>query len=316
MKKTILVTGVGGDIGEGICKCLRARRTRVRTMGCDIEPNPACAQWMDVQVQAPSARQVSPYRHFIDELVKKENIRFIIPGSDPEILFFDRHRDLWPPNRVHVLINDRSILKTFMDKWSAYQFFQRHDLPTVKTWGLQETNGTLKFPLIVKPRKGAGSRGVARVDGAQQLKAWKILLPDGIVQRYLSNEKEEYTTGIFSNGTKTAAISFRRQLGYNGVSRRVEYVDEPVLRHLALQLAKACGLVGVLNMQTRKEAGRFFILEVNPRFSSTVYFRHKFGFHDVGWWIDYCSGKDFHFIPKFHQGIGVRHLEESFFNLA
>jgi carbamoyl-phosphate synthase large subunit len=62
-------------------------------------------------------------------------------------------------------------------------------------------------------------------------------------------------------------------------------VNEKVLNDYAIKIAKEFNLNGSINIQSRKVNNSFYIFEINPRFSSTVYIRNHFGFKDVLWWI-------------------------------
>ena len=50
-------------------------------------------------------------------------------------------------------------------------------------------------------------------------------------------------------------------------------------------IADKINLSGSINIQLRKKGERVAIFEINPRFSSTVKFRHMMGFEDVIWSI-------------------------------
>ena len=65
----------------------------------------------------------------------------------------------------------------------------------------------------------------------------------------------------------------------------------------------------------RKTKRGFIPFEINPRLSSTVYFRHFFGFKDVEWWIDMHEGNQIKYTLKYDKGIGVRTINETFFDL-
>ena len=52
------------------------------------------------------------------------------------------------------------------------------------------------------------------------------------------------------------------------------------------QVADALDLEGAINIQLRIDNGEPVIFEINPRFSSTVGFRHRLGFTDGIWAIE------------------------------
>ena len=95
-----------------------------------------------------------------------------------------------------------------------------------------------------------------------------------IIQEYIGSDSEEYTTGVFSDGRKVSSITFRRKLGFGGLPVEAVLVDEPFIKNMALYIAEATGLIGSINIQTRRMAdGNIFVpFEINPRLSSTLLF--------------------------------------------
>ena len=59
----------------------------------------------------------------------------------------------------------------------------------------------------------------------------------------------------------------------------------PEIEQLLNAVAMYLDLQGCINVQLRMRAGVPYVFEINPRFSSTVRFRHKLGFSDVIWSI-------------------------------
>lgn len=57
----------------------------------------------------------------------------------------------------------------------------------------------------------------------------------------------------------------------------------PEIEQLLNAVAMYLDLQGCINVQLRMRAGVPYVFEINPRFSSTVRFRHKLGFSDVIW---------------------------------
>ena len=56
-----------------------------------------------------------------------------------------------------------------------------------------------------------------------------------------------------------------------------------MIEKLLNEIAARLNLCGSINVQLRLRAGVPYVFEINPRFSSTVRFRHQLGFTDVLW---------------------------------
>lgn len=316
-KINILVTGVGGDIGQSIIKCLKASRYNLNLTGCDMDKFAAGRAQVENFFVVPKASATGEYLKSIKAIVRKCKIRYIIPSSEPEIQFFDKNRPEFLKSGVKILINRSFILDTFFDKFKTVNFLKKNGFACPKTFLLKDFKNQLDYPLIIKAKRGYGSKELIKVRNCQELNFYKKILKDAIVQEEVGDKNEEYTTGVFSDGENVHTITFKRILGYGSLSKVVEKVSNKSISALGRDIARSAGLVGSINIQTRKTRTGFVVLEINPRFSSTVYFRHYFGFQDVLWWLDMLEGKNnIEFRLKYKKGAGVRSLGEVFFNLT
>ncbi|MBU2541476.1 MAG: ATP-grasp domain-containing protein [Candidatus Omnitrophica bacterium] len=315
-KKNILITGVGGDIGVSIIKCLKDTGYQMDLTGCDIDPYSAGKAQVSRFFVVPEPAQRDRYYKSIRDIVNKYKIKYIFPSTEPEIKFFDKNRTYFLKKEVKIFINRPFILNTFFDKYKTINFLKKNNLPHPKTFLIENFNKQLKYPLIIKPRKGYGSKQLIRINKPNEFSLYKNMVCNAIVQEEVGNENEEYTTGVFSNGVQIYTITFRRKLGFGSLSRVVELVRNHEVSALAEKLARCVDLVGSINIQTRKTRSGFVVIEVNPRLSSTVYFRHYFGFQDVKWWLQLADGqRAIKFKLKYKKGVGVRSLDEVFYAL-
>ena len=57
-----------------------------------------------------------------------------------------------------------------------------------------------------------------------------------------------------------------------------------------MKLAVKLNLIGSINLQLRITKNLPKVFEINPRFSSTILYRHLFGFEDLIWSIEDALG--------------------------
>ncbi|MBU0604982.1 MAG: ATP-grasp domain-containing protein [Candidatus Omnitrophica bacterium] len=313
-RKNILVTGVGGDIGQSVLKCLKDTRYGLRLAGCDIDPYSAGKSMVPAFFAGPGAADGLRYRKFIEKKVREENIGYIIPTTEAEIVFFDASRVIFGKS-AKVFITGSNIIKTCLDKYATALFLKNAGFLYPKTYLLDEYNGELPFPVLLKQRRGCGAKGMMVARDNDEISFYKERLKDIVVQEIIGVAEDEYTMGVFSTGSDVHSIAFRRRLGYGSLSKYAELVNDKKLERLACDVARALSLTGSINIQLRKTAAGYVPFEINPRFSSTVYLRHFFGFQDVKWWIDMEEGHKVTFNPKYKKGVAVRTIGEVFFNL-
>ena len=154
------------------------------------------------------------------------------------------------------------------------------------------------------------------IEDQEELAFLKKRKKDFIAQELLGDIDEEYTAAVFSDGVNVHSIAFKRLLGFGSLSKVIELVEDKAIKDLMIRIAKAASLKGTINVQMRKTARGYVLFEINPRLSSTVYVRHRFGFCDLKWWIDYREGRLIEYHQKYKKGIAIRVLDEAFFDLA
>ena len=264
---------------------------------------------------SPWAIKNKDYLDFIQRLIRQENICYILPTTEEEIKFYNNHRNSF--NNVKIFINNDNIVKIFLDKYDTVNFLKSNGFPYPRTYLIEEDyNDELPFPLLLKKRRGYGGRNLTIINDVKELNFYKKKTKDMIIQEIIGTPDEEFTVGVFSTGKDIYSIAFKRCLGYGSLTKVAELIYDDEIKDLAERIAKAACLEGSLNIQLRKTDKYYVPFEINPRFSSTVYLRHCFGFQDVKWWLDFKEGRSIEYIPKYIKGIAVRVIDEIFFNLV
>jgi carbamoyl-phosphate synthase large subunit len=309
----MLITAVGGDIGLSVLKCLRESGRNAHIVGVDMDEYAAGRDDVDEFYRCPPAKRKKEYLNFLEELLKKGRYDYIVPISEAEMSLLNRNRDHLKAYEGRLLMNDGHVVSTFLDKYKTVKFLKDNGLPYPETFLPSDKLPRFTRPLVIKQRTGSGSRGFLKVEDAEGMRFHLKRRRDSIVQEYLSGE--EYTAGLFGDGNIFRSIIFKRKLGYGGLSRTVELAEDERLGLLLERIGRACGLRGSINVQLKLTSKGFVPFEINPRLSSTVYFRHRFGFKDVVWWLNLLDGKPVRYIKKYTQGVGVRKISEVFFDI-
>jgi carbamoyl-phosphate synthase large subunit len=309
----ILVSAVGGDLAQSVIKCLRDSGYNIRIIGCDADPLAAGRPDVEDFIQAPPVLQTAKYKDFLLALTVRENLDYVFLLSDLEIIFYNEHRKFYEKSPAHFIVNDSFLIDTFTDKYRTIQFFQANDIPFPRTWLPSDDQGQLDFPVVLKKRRGSGGKGFRRIQDREELEFFLKRHPDSIIQEYLPGEENEYTSGLFSDGREKHTITFKRTLAPGGFSRTVQLTEEENITALPKKIADVLEFKGSLNVQFKLTGGGCVPFEINPRFSSTVYFRHLFGFQDVKWILDTMEGKQVTYTSPKRRGVGVRRSEEIIF---
>jgi carbamoyl-phosphate synthase large subunit len=311
--KKVFVTAIGGDIGCGVIKALKKSNHDLYILGCDIKKYNFSYDLVDEFLECPSYSNERAWTEFVLKTIKENSVDYFWPVTEPEIRIVDKQKMLF--SDVKVVMNATNVLEVAMDKGKTAWYLAENGVKTPRTWNVLEEVDS-KFPMIVKEKSGCGSHSVFVVKDTSELGEKFKNMKNPIVQEYIGDNSEEFTLSVFSDGNIVNYIAFKRELGFGGMSRYVELVNEPKLAEVAEKIASMFKLRGSVNVQMRKQEQDYYVFEINPRISSTVGFRTELGFHDVAWWLDMYEGN---VVPEYvcpkEKVYGVRMVEEKIFRV-
>jgi carbamoyl-phosphate synthase large subunit len=208
-------------------------------------------------------------------------------------------------------------LETCLDKFAlAVRCAPLLRTPTTHLVGPASTAEEWNFPIIVKPRSGAGSRGVRLVHARADLDA--LGTDDSLIaQENLPGD--EYSVDVIANadGHVIAAVPRTRTRVDSGVSIAGRTVHDPELEATATAVAQAIALSGVANVQLRRDVnGVPALLEVNPRFPGAMPLTIAAGVDMPSLALDLALGLELPHEVPFRELANVRYLEDVFVDPA
>lgn len=293
--RTILVTGVGALIGQGILQALNKSvdRQDIHVIGIDRNKETHALFLCDQFIQKPCLDESSEeYLAFWLSIIRDHKVELILPGIESDVVFFNNHRE--SSAGFPALLNSSKILDLGLDKYALFEFATSYNVLAIPTALASDLHVIEKLNLshkkiIVKPRASNGSRGIFRFERDEEIKTFLEMrsideLNSYIVQPYIGADTEEYTASIFGfgDGTYHGPIAFRRLLAKEGYTKYAKTVEPPHEMLLSIDtVAKSCHPVGPTNFQFRKHDKRYFLMEINPRFSSTTSLKTAFGFDET-----------------------------------
>jgi carbamoyl-phosphate synthase large subunit len=284
----VLVTAVGGNIGQGVIKALRAAKRPFFIVGIDMERLSAGFSLADRYYGMP--RTTDPaFKRELESIARNEALEAIYVCSPTELEFFSSHKEqLERELSLTVLVNPVEIVRIGSDKLKTANFLREVGLPSLKTVlatdeeGLDRIITELGFPLIVKPRAGFSSRNVFVLNSREEIRAASRLIPELVVQEYLPDFSSEYTAATLSgsDGKVRASIILHRDL-IQGTTYRTELVQNEHLGDQVARIVNALGAIGICNLQFRLVNETVFVFEANPRFSGSCGIRYLYGFNEA-----------------------------------
>lgn len=316
MKKyNILITGVGAIIGYGIISSLRKSKYEVNIIGIDIYDDAVGQVWCDKFYQAIRASD-ERYIQYLRDIINKESIDLAFFGTEQEILkVVNSKQELLEVYHKFVL-NTPEVLKISQDKWRTYQFLLEHNIqaiPTAIEGNYMELKKEYGEVLLIKPRQSYASKGLVIVDNETDYNYWKDKMKNQfMVQKIIGNEENEYTVANFGygDGNATEPICFRRKLGSGGATVKAEVVHIEGLKDVVQSITKNLKPLGPTNYQFREEKGKYLLLEINPRLSSSTSLRTLFGFNEAEMCIKYFIEKKTIEKIEYECGSAVRYIAD------
>jgi carbamoyl-phosphate synthase large subunit len=281
----VLVTGAGALVGQGIIRSLIESSLSPVIVAADPSPLSAGLYWTSHRQLVPMARDPT-YVQAFENILDRERPDAIIPGTDVELLLFADNRARWEERfGTHVIVSNPSVVRIADDKYLTYLFFRDHGFAAPDSCLPGEESALIErvgFPLIVKPRVGARSVGVEKVQTKDELTRALAAREGLVIQECVATERAEYTAGTLTfEGRCEASIVMRRDLRDGNTYRA--YVEAfPELNVEVCRMAEALGTHGPANFQFRLDAqGRAKVFEINMRFSGTTPLRMRAGFNEV-----------------------------------
>lgn len=277
----VLITGAAGDIGIGMSKVLKDIPWVKDIYGMDINEQFPSEQFFYNFFKAPRVHDTN-YIEFIEELVMKYKIELIIPTSEYELRFF-YEKSIRDIKGIPLIMPSFKIMELGFDKLKTARYLEKNGYPFPWTVKVEEGK-PIEIPCIVKSKDGSGSKDINIITN-ENLEFYQKYRGDWIFQELLLPDEKEYTSGVFkSKKGEIKTISFRRTL-QGGRTGYAEVVKNSQIEQFLFEVASSIEFDGSINIQFRMTEKGPVIFEINPRFSSTLVFRHKLGFKDVEWSI-------------------------------
>jgi carbamoyl-phosphate synthase large subunit len=268
-------------------------------------------------IELPKASQ-KKYLDCLVETYKSNDIDFVIEGSEAEQYVLNNNREFLKKSGIKWISNNKKVIDICIDKEKFARFLCSHNFDHPKIFSLTsiaELGKITTYPIILKPKaQSSGSKNVYIAQCSEDIKCiiqlFKLEVKDFCFQEYMGTPSEEYTVGILHNeeGTLIGSATLNRDLTQSisvassvknftnredlgstlvissGISQGT-MMHRPDIEAYCCSIAEKLGSTGPLNFQGRMHNGKFYIFEINPRFSGTSFMRAMSGFNEADLWI-------------------------------
>ena len=271
-----------------------------RVFACDASSEAPALQIADKSFVVPSA-DADNYLDVLLTICREQRVRLLIPAVEPELPLLAAHRARFLKIGTLPLVSSPEIVAICYDKLEAATFLDRCGMAAPRTYVQLEparealSRGEITFPLVIKPRWGVSSIGLAMVEDEQELDfAFKTAekqvacsflaqasaaTPGGcvLIQERLSGE--EYGLDIVNdlNGRYICTFAKRKLKMRAGQTDRAVTVKDERLEKLGQLIGENLGHIGILDCDLFASEQGFRVIDLNPRIGGGYPFSHVAG---------------------------------------
>jgi carbamoyl-phosphate synthase large subunit len=206
------------------------------------------------------------YIDALRDLVELHDVRLIVPLTDLDHLVLAEARDQL--GGAVVLVPGPETIARCSDKYQAHVFFEEQGIGSPPTWLATELPDELRFPVLVKARKGFGSRHIYRAENHTELEFFlHYTTAESMVQCACLGS--EFSIDVFNDleGRCLAAIPRTMIESKGGESIKGMTIKDADLIEFGVRVSEALRIIGPANVQCFREPdGQLQVTDVNPRF--------------------------------------------------
>jgi carbamoyl-phosphate synthase large subunit len=240
------------------------KQAGAETVAVDVNPLAPALYHADQHALVPPYGSEG-YVSRLAELVQEHGIGLVVPLTDLDMTVLAEHRD---ELGATVLLPDAEVVERANDKYATHLFLERHGIDSPAAWLPEELPADLPFPVLVKPRRGFGSRNIFVASDHVELDFHLARTPvASFVEQVCRGE--EFSIDVFCDLEGTCLNSIPRTMieSKGGESIKGMTIRDEQLIELGRRVAEAMGVKGPATIQCFRTApGRHEVTDVNLRF--------------------------------------------------
>lgn len=248
----------------------------------------------DQLVRVPRADDPS-YPAALEDIAKQHAPALLVPTIDPELPVLARMRPRLAELGVHTLISSAEAVRICGDKSTTAAHLAAHRVPHPRSLdgtAALEAADELGYPVIVKPRRGSSSVGVAEVADPRALRRSLRTDPDAwLVQSRCSGP--EHTVDVWVDRTdEVRSVVARRRLAVRGgeVSQGRTEDRRDVCEVAAAAVQTLPGAYGPLTVQVMAGDAGPEVIEINARLGGGYPLAYAAGAQTLRWGMQDALG--------------------------
>lgn len=314
---TVLVTGAGAIIGYAAVRLFK-QQPGIRVIASDIYADAAGQYWADIFHQVPLTSQRAAYLEAVDRIHSQHGIDLIVPCIEQDVAFYNAARDRWADKGVLIALNQPRLIELCSNKLRFHNALvglaPDLTIPSLATAAsFDDAVAQLGPVLLAKPMIGYARKHHVIVSDRAAFDTVKPLLGEShFLQQFVGQDDMEFTVAVYGDGEGGAPcqIQLQRRLSPAGATQSARVVSRQDIDEAVLRLCQIFKPLGPTNLQFRLHKERPLLLEINPRLSSSLSIRAKFGFNDCDMLVEHLVHGVLPRQPSLRSGMAMRYIED------
>jgi carbamoyl-phosphate synthase large subunit len=240
------------------------RHAGAETIAVDVNPLAPALYHADHHALVPPYGS-EEYVPRLQALVEEHAIGLVVPLTDLDMsVLAERRGELG----ATVLLPRTQVVERANDKYATHLFLEQHGIVSPGAWLPEELPDDVPFPVLVKPRRGYGSRNIFVANDRAELDFYLARTPvASFVERVCAGE--EFSIDVFCDLEGTCLNSIPRTMieSKGGESIKGTTIRDEELIELGRRVAETMSVQGPATVQCFRTApGRHEVTDVNLRF--------------------------------------------------
>jgi carbamoyl-phosphate synthase large subunit len=285
--KNILITSISSKVPlvKSVINSKNKFNESIKVYGADIKDTIIAKYFVDIFWIMPRISELN-IDDFID-YCKKNNIAYIIPTRDADILFFAENKKILFQNNIFTFVSDYNSVLFCFDKIKFFQNSQdKSVIPTFNNLNMVDSSN-----IVVKERYGAGSNKIAINVSKDEAFSFARALDNPIFQPYIKGNEFSVDSYVNKHGKCLASIVRSRDLIIDGEAKVTTRVKDPILESKAKEFLEKNKILGHSVLQVIKSNSLYYIIECNARFGGASTLSYKLGLESFYWFLLECNNE-------------------------
>lgn len=224
------------------------------------------------------------YMERILEICRREHITGVLSLIDPELSLLAEKANVFHEIGTTVIGSSHALCEMALDKFQMYRWLNSHGYACAKSWidpaafYRAEAEGTVSYPVFVKPVHGSASVSISKVSDRRTLDLVFSREKGMMIQEFLSGQEIGADVYIDMLTGEPVSIFTKKKLKMRaGETDKAVSFKDPKLFALIERFVRETGYRGPIDMDLFDKDGTYYISEVNPRFGGGYPHAHESG---------------------------------------